>query len=78
MAVQNIVATITSCKLTTHLNNPSPLLESLVEKLPTSLKLQWGMRSPSLGGTNLMTFNGWLQEISLSARMVITEVPKQI
>lgn len=77
MAVQNLVATITSCKLTNHLNNPS-LLESLVEKLPTSLKLQWGMRSLSLVNPNIATFNSWLQEISQSARMVTNEVPKQV
>lgn len=76
MAVQNLVATITACKLTAHLNNPS-LLESLVEKLPTSLKLQWGMRSLNLESANIMNFNCWLQGISSSARMVTTEVPKQ-
>lgn len=76
MAVQNLVATINSCKLTSYMNNPF-ILESLIDKLTPTLKLQWGSRSLSLLNPNIEHFNCWLQELSLSARMVTNEVPRQ-
>lgn len=76
MAVQNLVATINSCEMSAHMNNPT-LLESLVEKLSPSLKLQWGMRCSRYICVDLSVFNNWIQEVSVSARMVTNEVPKQ-
>lgn len=75
IAVQNLVSTLSSAKFIDHLRNPT-LLDDLVKKLSASLKLQWGMRKLYLERVSLADFNDWIQEISLSARMVSNEYPK--
>jgi len=60
--VTNLVATMQSFKHTGHLMNPQ-MMETLVTKLPSSLRLQWGevaaARRPEL--PDLTDFSSWLE-----------------
>ncbi|XP_053686938.1 uncharacterized protein LOC128736479 [Sabethes cyaneus] len=52
-----------------HLNNPS-LLQELEDKLPTSLKLQWGMQKKSSSIITLQTFADYMSQMVTAASQV--------
>lgn len=59
-SVSNLVASINSFEMTSHLENPC-LLQELVEKLPNELKLDWGIHKLLKSRGNLSNFNEWLK-----------------
>jgi len=75
-AVKNLVATMENLHCVGHLSNPQ-LLEDLVQKLPTNLKLQWGMMAASLKREepSLVEFSYWLDEMALAVSYVSCSSP---
>ncbi|XP_055623485.1 uncharacterized protein LOC129766911 [Toxorhynchites rutilus septentrionalis] len=59
LVIQNLVDHIILTDQQAHLCNPM-LLQELIDKLPTSLKLQWGTYKQSFGNVNLETFNNFM------------------
>ncbi|XP_055528101.1 uncharacterized protein LOC129728164 [Wyeomyia smithii] len=60
LAVQNLIEHVIIAEQPNHLSNPI-LLQELIEKLPTSLQMQWGCFKLSRGEVNLVTFNEFMQ-----------------
>lgn len=59
LAIQNLTDHIRISGQVSHMVNPM-LLQELVEKLPTSLKMQWGAYKRSFNNINLSTFNEFM------------------
>ncbi|XP_062703182.1 uncharacterized protein LOC134285759 [Aedes albopictus] len=59
LAIQNLVDHIILADQQAHLANPM-LLQELIEKLPTSLKMQWGTYKQQCVNVNLATFNSFM------------------
>ncbi|XP_055922143.1 uncharacterized protein LOC129953216 [Eupeodes corollae] len=73
-AVQNIHAIMESKHLESHIANPS-LLQELTEKLPASIRLNWGIHKQTLDAVNLSTFCTWLSSIARAAVEVSPSTP---
>jgi len=73
--VRNLVATMENLNCTGHLWNPQ-LVEELIFKLPASLRMQWGMKTASLGQEepNLKEFSSWLENMAMAASYNPTSV----
>lgn len=69
--VQNICATMESCGLESHLNNPM-LVKELVDKLPTQYKLNWAMLQRDERTPIVKSFSIWLYQIAEAASKVVT------
>lgn len=70
IAVQNMCATIKACGLHEHLCNVA-LLQELVERLPSTIKLNWAMHRQQLQGVTLSDFGDWLEKL-VEAACVVT------
>lgn len=60
LAVQNLVDHISISGQTSHLTNPM-LLQELVSKLPTQLKMQWGQYKRSIANIHLGIFKEFME-----------------
>lgn len=69
LAVRNMVATVRACNLEEHLYNIS-LLQGLVEKLPTMVKLNWATHRVRLQRVSLSEFSDWLYTVAEAASTV--------
>lgn len=69
--VQNICATIESCGLDGHLNNPM-LVKELLDKLPNQHKLNWAMMQKDESVPILKSFSVWLYSLAEAASTVVT------
>ncbi|XP_062713936.1 uncharacterized protein LOC134290758 [Aedes albopictus] len=63
LAVQNLVDHIVLADQQAHLANPM-LLQELIEKLPTSLKMQWGAYKQQFVSVNLATFSSFMSGLN--------------
>ncbi|XP_062534396.1 uncharacterized protein LOC134203562 [Armigeres subalbatus] len=59
LSIQNLVDHIILADQQPHLANPM-LLQELIDKLPTSLKMQWGSFEQQFASVNLATFNSFM------------------
>ncbi|XP_058828010.1 uncharacterized protein LOC131687931 [Topomyia yanbarensis] len=59
LSIQNLVDHIILSDQQAHLWNPM-LLQELIDKLPTSLKMQWGTFKQAFANVNLATFNSFM------------------
>ncbi|XP_055591192.1 uncharacterized protein LOC129743240 [Uranotaenia lowii] len=75
VAVQNMCATIVASGLNEHLCNVA-LLQELVERLPSTVKLDWAKHRSTLQAVTLDDFSKWL-EILVEAACVVT-IPSTI
>lgn len=73
LSVDNVCATIAASGLVNHLSNPL-LLQELVDKLPSNLKLQWGMVKQQFLSPTLNEFGVWLSDIARAASEVTLNV----
>ncbi|XP_062550626.1 uncharacterized protein LOC134215453 [Armigeres subalbatus] len=69
LAVRNMVATVKACNLEEHLYNIT-LLQGLVERLPTMVKLNWATHRVRLGTVSLLEFSDWLYTMAEAASTV--------
>lgn len=81
LAVQNLADHIVAAGLHDHLNNPC-LLQELVSKLPTHLKLKWATHKQLLGVVNIASYSAFMYEIVVAASQVTTptsvrEIPRE-
>uniref|UniRef100_A0A182PWU9 DUF5641 domain-containing protein n=1 Tax=Anopheles epiroticus TaxID=199890 RepID=A0A182PWU9_9DIPT len=70
VAVQNLCATITATGLDEYMYNVA-LLHELTERLPPSLKLNWGCHQMSVSRVTLSSFNDWLNHLVQAASLPI-------
>ncbi|XP_036329397.1 uncharacterized protein LOC118741504 [Rhagoletis pomonella] len=71
LEVKNLVATIEASGLTAHLNNPL-LIQELIDKLPSQIRLQWAMFSRNEPLCTLKQFSDWLFDMAEAASSVIS------
>ncbi|XP_059223095.1 uncharacterized protein LOC131996913 [Stomoxys calcitrans] len=71
LAVQNYCSIIHAIGLNDYLVDPM-LLNDLLSKLPSSMKLEWGRHSLSCGRVNLLSFDQWLFNLATCASQVTT------
>ncbi|XP_055622898.1 uncharacterized protein LOC129766398 [Toxorhynchites rutilus septentrionalis] len=69
IAVRNMVATIQNCNLEEHLCNIS-LLQSLVDRLPPMIRLNWATYRQGLRRATLIEFSAWLYTLAEAASTV--------
>ncbi|XP_070067253.1 uncharacterized protein [Drosophila virilis] len=69
LAVQNYCATIAAIGMHEYLYDPA-LLNELVAKMPSNMKLDWGRHRMSNAGSSLATFDNWLFNVAMCATMV--------
>ncbi|XP_062713555.1 uncharacterized protein LOC134290427 [Aedes albopictus] len=70
LTVKNMVATIRACEVDDYIFNSS-LRYELVERLPSSLKLDWARFARNYADPNLGDFSAWLYTIAEDASTVI-------
>ena len=63
LAVRNLCATIEACQLHEYAYNVA-LLQELVEKLPTSFKVDWAKYRRAAVNVGLITFSEWLYDLA--------------
>ncbi|XP_055623761.1 uncharacterized protein LOC129767164 [Toxorhynchites rutilus septentrionalis] len=63
LAVQNLCATIEACQLEEYSYNVA-LLHELVDKLPSSFKIEWAKYRRNLPRVHLAAFSKWLYELA--------------
>ncbi|XP_065076509.1 uncharacterized protein LOC135700047 [Ochlerotatus camptorhynchus] len=68
--VENFCATVDACGLEEYLYNVT-FLHQLVNKLPSSIKLNWAQYRQSLPMVNLPSFSSWLYSLAEAASAVI-------
>ncbi|XP_062705437.1 uncharacterized protein LOC134287542 [Aedes albopictus] len=73
LAVQNVSDHMIAAGLESHLNNPC-LLQEMISKLPTHLKLQWATRKQEYGTTTIATFSKYMSELVKSASSVTSDI----
>ncbi|XP_070067103.1 uncharacterized protein [Drosophila virilis] len=69
LTVQNYCATIAAIGMHEYLYDPA-LLNELVAKMPSNMKLDWGRYRMSNEGSSLATFDNWLFNVAMCANMV--------
>ncbi|XP_070067147.1 uncharacterized protein [Drosophila virilis] len=75
LAVQNYCATIAAIGMHEYFYDPA-LLNELVAKMPSNMKLDWGRHRMSNEGSSLATFDNWLFNVAMCATMVTPyEIP---
>ncbi|XP_062710495.1 uncharacterized protein LOC134288735 [Aedes albopictus] len=74
LAVRNMVATVKACKLEDHLYNIT-LLQGLVDRLPTMIKLNWATYRVQLPRVSLVEFSDWLYTVAEAASTVTMPTP---
>ncbi|XP_058817112.1 uncharacterized protein LOC131680413 [Topomyia yanbarensis] len=73
LAIQNLVDHIVLSNQQAHLSNPM-LLQELVDKLPTPLKMQWATYKQAILCVNLATFNSFMAGLVNLASELIVDV----
>lgn len=74
LKVRNICAIIRACRMPAHLSNPE-LIQETVEKLPSSLKLNWALHKLSLErAPNMTVFSDWLYTMGTAATLVTSPI----
>ncbi|XP_062710881.1 uncharacterized protein LOC134288963 [Aedes albopictus] len=76
LAVRNMVATVKACNLEEHLYNIT-LLQGLVERLPTMVKLNWATHRLRLPRVSLLEFSDWLYTVAEAASTVTMSTTSQ-
>lgn len=74
LAVQNYRTTMQAMGLSDYLNDPM-LLNELLEKLPSDLKLDWGKHRLTLQRVDIVFFDNWLFNLATCASQVTTFSP---
>lgn len=74
IAVRNMVATIEACELNDYLFNVS-LLQELVERLPSMIKLSWAVFRQQMARVTLKDFSDWLYRMAEAASIVTVPAP---
>ncbi|XP_070854704.1 uncharacterized protein [Drosophila suzukii] len=69
LCVRNIYSTMEACELVAHMSNPL-LVQELVEKLPSQLKLQWAMHPKETAVPVVKVFSEWMYTIAEAASQV--------
>ena len=71
-SVKNLVATMQTLKCVGHMTNPQ-LVEELLFKLPSNMRMQWGMVAARLGQEepNLKDFSQWLEDMAFAASYLV-------
>ncbi|XP_062540905.1 uncharacterized protein LOC134208952 [Armigeres subalbatus] len=69
LAVRNMVATVKACDLEEHLCNLT-LLQSLTDRLPPMIRLNWATHRQSLRSVTLSEFSEWLYKLAEAASTV--------
>ncbi|XP_070855403.1 uncharacterized protein [Drosophila suzukii] len=69
LCVRNIYSTMEACELVAHMSNPL-LVQDLVEKLPSQLKLQWAMHPKETAVPVVKVFSEWMYTIAEAASQV--------
>ncbi|XP_036340974.1 uncharacterized protein LOC118750361 [Rhagoletis pomonella] len=78
LAVQNYRATMQALGLDGYLNDPM-LLNELLSKLPSEMKLEWGRRRLSLARVDIIAFDEWLvPPQSLHQVTPVNSVPSEV
>ncbi|XP_062698793.1 uncharacterized protein LOC109420058 [Aedes albopictus] len=75
IAVQNMCATIKACGLDEQLYNVA-LLQELVDRLPSTIKLNWALHRQTLPSATLSNFSDWL-EMLVEAACAVT-IPSSV
>ncbi|XP_065083433.1 uncharacterized protein LOC135705588 [Ochlerotatus camptorhynchus] len=75
VAVQNMCATIKACGLEEQLCNVA-LLQELVDRLPSTIKLNWAMHRQTLASVTLSDYGAWLEKL-VEAACVVT-IPSSV
>ncbi|XP_065089851.1 uncharacterized protein LOC135711035 [Ochlerotatus camptorhynchus] len=73
LTVENLVATIQACEVHDFVYNAS-LRYELVERLPSTLKLDWAKHSRNKPNPNLLDFSSWLYSTAEDASAVMASV----
>ncbi|XP_053699046.1 uncharacterized protein LOC128746016 [Sabethes cyaneus] len=73
LAVKNMVATIKACGIDDFIYNSSLRCE-LVERLPSSLRLDWARYTRNATNQNLATFSSWLYTVAEDASAVVGDI----
>ncbi|XP_053691447.1 uncharacterized protein LOC128739964 [Sabethes cyaneus] len=73
LTVENLVATIQACEVHDFVYNAS-LRYELVERLPSTLKLDWAKHSRDKPNPNLVDFSSWLYSTAEDASAVMPSV----
>ncbi|XP_062557546.1 uncharacterized protein LOC134222411 [Armigeres subalbatus] len=71
LAIQNLCATIEACQLHEYAYNVA-LLQELVSKLPSSIKVDWAKYRRTLPRVNLSVFSAWLYELAETVCPIVT------
>jgi len=66
LAVKNLCAVIESTQLSSHMNNPY-LMQEILDKLPSSLKLEWSQYKRKTSHVTLISMGNWLYDIAKAA-----------
>ncbi|XP_070854616.1 uncharacterized protein [Drosophila suzukii] len=69
LCVRNIYSTMEACELVAHMSNPL-LVQELVEKLPSQLKLLWAMNPKETAEPVVKVFSEWMNTIAEAASQV--------
>ncbi|XP_062711049.1 uncharacterized protein LOC134289063 [Aedes albopictus] len=69
LAVQNLCSHLQSMGMEAHLSNPT-ILQELVDKLPTNLKLDWALHQRHLPTVDLSSFGNYMSTIVFAASKV--------
>lgn len=73
LAVQNLSDHMIAAGLRSHLNNPC-LLQEMVNKLPTHLKLKWAVHKGGYNDITIATFSGFMSELVTAASQVTSTI----
>lgn len=63
LSVRNVCATLEQANLNYHLSNPA-LIQELVEKLPTNIKIEWAKFKGNIPDVNLSTLGNFLYDLA--------------
>lgn len=73
LAVQNLADHMIAAGLRSHLNNPC-LLQELVNKLPTHLKLKWATHKGKYNDITIAAFSSFMAELVTAASQVTSTI----
>lgn len=73
LAVQNLADHMIAAGLDSHLNNPC-LLQEMINKLPTHLKLQWAAHKRGCNNVTIATFSEFMSELVRAASQVTSTI----
>lgn len=74
--VRNLSGTIRSTGALEHLRNPT-LINTITDKLPTQINLNWACYKLSIGVTDLAVLGDWLSQIAEAASLVVRTTSKR-